>query len=96
MGDGGEGSVAKFSCDNGFGLKGEQFLLCGADGEWDFPPPTCESKLTQSMANSFQGFQDYIDCIWGGGGHRNYPLIKDCLYNHVLGWLHELIKRSYV
>ena len=38
------GSVAQFSCENGFTLVGTPLLACMADGEWDNNPPTCAGK----------------------------------------------------
>ena len=38
------GSVAQFSCENGFTLVGNPLLTCMTDGEWDNNPPTCAGK----------------------------------------------------
>ena len=38
------GSVAQFSCENGFTLVGNPLLTCMTDGEWDNNLPTCVGK----------------------------------------------------
>ena len=40
------GTVAAYSCDEGFVLNGTATRECGADGKWTNIAPTCERKYT--------------------------------------------------
>ena len=39
------GSVARYSCDEGYTLDGNAVRVCQSSGEWSGTDPTCESKL---------------------------------------------------
>ena len=35
------GDAARFSCDGGFSLVGQNTIVCQTNGKWSSPPPTC-------------------------------------------------------
>ena len=39
------GDVARYSCDDGYALIGQNETTCQADGRWNGSVPTCESKI---------------------------------------------------
>ena len=39
-----EGDVVTYSCDDGFGLRGDRQRTCGTDGEWSGSEPTCDER----------------------------------------------------
>lgn len=45
------GQAATFSCGVGFRLQGRESLTCGADGQWDDVPPTCEGWFECECGN---------------------------------------------
>ena len=38
------GSIATYSCDEGFGIQGSSERVCEATGRWNRSQPSCESK----------------------------------------------------
>ena len=38
------GGVAKYSCNDGFGLRGVSIRRCGPDGEWTGREPICRGR----------------------------------------------------
>ena len=48
------GSIANYSCDEGFVLNPDddtsRMRVCQADGTWFGPDPTCDSMLSQGLA----------------------------------------------
>ena len=40
-----EGSVANYTCDEGYTLDGVTQRVCGEDGQWTGDVPLCQSKL---------------------------------------------------
>ena len=45
------GSVATYTCNNGYNLTGASFRICAPDsgviGQWTLQPPTCPRKLIE-------------------------------------------------
>ena len=39
------GDVARYSCDEGYTLIGQNETTCQDDGQWNGSVPTCESKI---------------------------------------------------
>ena len=39
------GDIVRFACEPGFRMFGEQELLCLQSGQWNFPPPSCQSNI---------------------------------------------------
>ncbi|EDM09365.1 selectin, endothelial cell, isoform CRA_a [Rattus norvegicus] len=50
------GSSCKFSCDEGFELKGSRRLQCGPRGEWDSEKPTCAAVRCDAVPWPQNGF----------------------------------------
>lgn len=44
-----EGSMASYACDIGYQLNGKEVLVCGTNGVWSSPPPTCQSMLLHKI-----------------------------------------------
>ena len=42
------GSERSFTCYDGYTLNGNSRLICGEDGRWSGPPPTCEPNPCSS------------------------------------------------
>lgn len=42
------GGVARFTCDNGFDVRGPNETVCQSSGDWANPFPTCEGKIARS------------------------------------------------
>ncbi|ELT94722.1 hypothetical protein CAPTEDRAFT_112484, partial [Capitella teleta] len=39
------GTVATFSCDDGFSLNGNSEIICQANGKWSGSKPSCVCKM---------------------------------------------------
>ena len=57
------GTVATYSCSNGFELKGEKARTCGGNGEWSGVEPTCTKSTTGGKANIAQGELRAVWCM---------------------------------
>ncbi len=47
------GTVATFTCDNGYTLTGGSFRVCQNDGTWSGSAPTCQGEFHYILTGSF-------------------------------------------
>ena len=45
------GSVANYSCDNGYELVGPSTRMCQANGSWSDTAPSCKGKIEKDYIN---------------------------------------------
>ena len=43
------GQAVRFSCDEGYVLRGAPFRICNNDGQWSGSQPTCSSEFNTYM-----------------------------------------------
>ena len=53
-------SVVTYQCNSGFEMEGQASLTCGADSNWNHPPPRCKSKTRPSVCDCPVSCQYYI------------------------------------
>ena len=57
-----EGSVANYTCDEGYILNGVTQRICDEDTQWSEDVPLCQSKLRIFFTNIYQRFFVVVNC----------------------------------
>ncbi|XP_055388112.1 uncharacterized protein LOC129616487 isoform X2 [Condylostylus longicornis] len=73
-------SIVKYSCNQGYEIKGKNILKCDMDGRWNGPPPSCQITECEALST---GNRNIIIDITNGTLYQSKAKIK-CKDGYIL------------